>query len=95
MPRYDYVCTCDYAVELTHSISTCDIPKLCRCGKRMRRKVTAPHVEGSFIYPFKLTNIRMPKEQRKRGGIEILNKAEHKRVMKEHNCDTPFLHVGG
>ena len=94
MPRYDYYCSqCDDTMELVHSISACDEYHECpSCGCRLTRLVSALHVEGSYVYPFDLWNIRLPNGQH---SITVNNKWEHKKILGERGFTSPFFSVGG
>jgi len=101
MPRYDYKCEkCGYIAEVTHPISSCDDPSIIYCQRGrdechgiMTRLISAPHVEGSAVYPFNLWNIRTDKNGP--GYVTINNKTEHKKVLADRGFSSPFFSVGG
>ncbi len=90
MPRYDYNCEgCGEIIEVIHSITECDRSRSCnKCGVEITRMLSAPHVEGSSIYPFKLWNAKMPEGQY---SIELKNKSEHKKFLKNRDLDSPSI----
>ena len=95
MPRYDYKCwECGYQTELIHTIIACDNVFTCdKCGCEMTREITAPHIEGSEIYPFKLWNV--PHKDDGRDSVMVESKQHYKKLLKKWDSDCPAVHVGG
>lgn len=96
MPRYDYECgECGSIVEKIHSIPDCDVVHTCDvCYNRLRRLVQKQHLEGSYVFPFNLWNIRYDKSKYPK-GIPIHNKSEFRKLLASRGLDSPYLHVGG
>lgn len=90
MPRYDYECPeCFEIIELVHSIRDCEEERRCPlCCSTLVRQISSPHVEGSYIYPFRFWNARLP------GGaksVEVNNRYEHRKLLESRGLDSPVI----
>ena len=68
MPAYDYECECGHGEEIIHSM-TDESPRLCPCGKKMKRLIPVP---GGILYKargFYHVESRIDKQKRAENGI--------------------------